>query len=265
MGRQSRIQLLLRKGRRYSDAAILVFTAILAAEPDRFDQAAPFIASATRIGQDWAWVVILVSLVARWVCDWGLGVLGKRVLMPVVKEVLDRFRDGVFPEKKGDHAHHRVTLFLHRGLLLRGFDRKHGGWPWSGWLVPIARSGHTAQKTKVRFLAEGGTDRYQGIAGKAWATRRDMAPATSLPDLHHQDVTEADFAKYAEDTHVSLDSVKKRLPRARSLMGFVLARYHGSPWGVLVVDSRNPDLDQERAKREFRNHGEVLGRLLEAM
>ena len=181
MGRQSRIQLLLRKGRRYSDAAILVFTAILAAEPDRFDQAAPFIASATRVGQDWAWVVILVSLVARWVCDWGLGVLGKRVLMPVVKEVLDRFRDGVFPEKKGDHAHHRVTLFLHRGLLLRGFDRKHGGWPWSGWLVPIARSGHTAQKTKVRFLAEGGTDRYQGIAGKAWATRRDMAPATSLP------------------------------------------------------------------------------------
>lgn len=74
MRRQSQIQHLLRRGRRYSNGAILVFTAVLAAEPERFDQTAPFIASATRMGQDWAWVVILVSLFGRWVCGRGLGV-----------------------------------------------------------------------------------------------------------------------------------------------------------------------------------------------
>ena len=118
MRRQSRIHWLLRIGRQCCNVAILLFTAVLAPDPERLEQAAPFIASATRMGQDWAWVVILVSLFGRWVCEWGLRVLGKPVLIPVLDEVLDRFRDGVFPDMEGDHAHHRVTLFVYRGLLL---------------------------------------------------------------------------------------------------------------------------------------------------
>ena len=69
-------------------------------------------------------------------------------------ELLDRFRDGVFGDRSEDHSHHRVTLFKHYGFHPLGFDFEDRGWPWSGWLIPVARSGHTAQKTNVRYARQ---------------------------------------------------------------------------------------------------------------
>ena len=251
--------------RRVANGAIAVFSASHAATPERFAEATPILASLTSGAQDWAWIVIFLCLVGTWGCSWGLKALGNPVLLAGVDELLDSFRDGVFPDSEEDHAHHRVTLFKHRRFLLRGFDFKNGGWPLSGWLVPIARSGHTTQKTNVRFLASERDDKAHGIAGRAWAVRIGTAVATGLPDLKNENVTPEDFAEYAGRTYVPNDWSRRRQPRARSLMAFTIESNRGAPWGVLVIDSRNPELDQERAKLEFRNHGKVLGRLVEAM
>ncbi|MDE2871917.1 MAG: hypothetical protein OXQ94_09565, partial [Gemmatimonadota bacterium] len=45
---------------------------------------------------------------------------------------------------------------------------------------------------------------------------------------------------------------------ARSVMGLRVARPDGEYWGVLVLDSRDPDMDREQVMREFRKHWTVL-------
>lgn len=242
--------------------AIPVLSASLAADPGLSEVTFPPLAWVAAWADNWAWLGILVCSGVTGGCALAQQTLGDPKVHAVVGEVLNRFRDGVFGDGAGDYAHHRVTLFRHYGFHLRGFDFKDRGWPGSGWLVPVARSGHTAQKTSVRFLAPDDTDRARGIAGRAWAASNGTASATGLPDVR-SDVSTDDIQQYARRTNVAKRWVMKRLPQARSLMGFTIETPNGKPWGVLVVDSRSPDLDFAQAKIQYHNHGSVLGHLVE--
>ena len=210
--------------------------------------------------QNWGWLVVLVMIVGgTGLCTLLLRRWGDPNLLGVLHEILDQFRDGVFEGHQEDHAHHRVTLFQHRMWSFRITDPR---WPLSGWLVPVERSGHTYQKTKTRFLAPDNPTKAEGIAGRAWID--NTAFVADLPDLAGGLSWEA-ISEYADKTYVPTKWVRKQKPHARSLMGFRIEKSTGEPWGVLVIDSGNPNLDGQRAIAEFRNYGRVLSRIVEGL
>ncbi len=264
LGRSRWLHKALGITRGVSTVVIAVLSAAIVVSPENLEAKHPLLATAVTLAGDWAWLGIFVCSCLAGGCTLAVRKLGDPSLRAVVDEVLNRFRDGVFGHHGGDYAHHRVTLFKHRRFRLLGFDFNEGGWPLSGWLVPIARSGHTAQKTNVRFLAPDNTDRARGVAGRAWAARSGTASATELPDVQ-RNTTPADIRQYAKQTNVSESWVRKRSPRARSLVGFTIETPNGKPWGVLVVDSTNPDLDLVKARVQYDHHGRVLGQIVEGL
>jgi len=202
----------------------------------------------------WLWpIVTLVMFSARMAdkrfCDkWGFE---------AVKEMLEILREKAFPENSDPQHHHRVTLFRYRKwrICLRK-------WPWSGWLVPVVRSGHTTQHRKTCFLAPDDADKAEGIVGRTWSTCGvivvpDFAKNQAvLPNLLFEEERPHDIHPiadvYSKATYVSIDWVLKNLPGARSFMGIPVT-VKGVPWGVIVVDSRNPHIENSSRVYEAYN------------
>ena len=264
LGHSRRLHRLLVFVRRCAATIIPVLSATIAMSPERFESTHPLLADLATWADNWAWLAIFACSGVMVGCAWVVRRLGDPRCHATVVQVLNQFRDGVFGHDDGDYAHHRVTLFKHHSFRLLGFDINERGWPLSGWLVPIARSGHTAQRTNVAFLAPDNTDRARGIAGRAWAARSGTASATELPDVQGTP-TPLDIREYAKQTNVSESWVRKRGPRARSLVGFTIETPSGVPWGVLIADSRNPELDLVEARMQYDSHGTVLGQLVEGL
>ena len=259
--RQLSVRRLLGAARPISEIGLAVIAAALVADPELF-AGIPLLERAIAGLRSRAPLFIGFCVLGLVTSALGAHFLRDPVLLSAVKAVLDQFRDGVFPDPVGDDAHHRVTLFKRRRFYLRGFDLENRGWPRSGWLVPVARSGHTAQKTNVRFLAPDDTDRAQGIAGRAWAAMSGTADVHDLPSLPERQEA---VAEYAKRSNVSVKWAVERMPHSRALMGFRIENRTGEPWGVLVVDSRHAKIERNRAVREYRNHGEVLSHLVEGI
>lgn len=100
-----------------------------------------------------------------------------------VTHVLEEYRLAVFQGKPGfelEASHHnRVTLYKHVA-----FRWAPCCWPWSNWVVPVARTGHTTQTWRVpRFRAPAGDpDNAEGVAGQSFATN-SIVCVTNLPEL----------------------------------------------------------------------------------
>jgi hypothetical protein len=209
--------------------------------------------------QTWNWLFVpgaiflaaLLRLAMRWIGDpkkWG-----------VVHDVLDQFRDEVFKTPNDDVAHeHRVTLFKKKDFHVCRRD-----WWWKGWLVPVERSGHTSQRTDVYFLAPDNAEHAEGVAGKTWARKGKPIYVKDLPDLS-SNPTEADFVEYSRRSFMSLEEVRRRVPRARSLYGFAV-EVAGQKWGVIVVDSRLPSMKEREIKKHYKMVARFLGKTLEAI
>jgi hypothetical protein len=127
--------------------------------------------------QETAWLFIPLFTV-------GLGLLqvlrsatGPPWIWQHVHYLLNTFREHVFEKERGVPLHYnRVTLFKHvrfRWALCK--------WPWSGWLIPMERSGHTTQRSRTAFLVPDNADLVQGIAGQTWAQNR-VVMVNELPD-----------------------------------------------------------------------------------
>lgn len=266
VGRSHRTVVVIR---RVAAVGIGVLSASIAAEPSRLATTSALLARVAAWADDWAWLGILVCWCITGICTLAWRVLGDPSNHAAICELLDRFRDGVFGDRSEDHSHHRVTLFKHYGFHPLGFDFEDRGWPWSGWLIPVARSGHTAQKTNVRFLAPDNTDRARGIAGRAWArlskpNARATAWVDGLPNIRSNTSTE-NIQEYARKTNVSEKWVKKRLPQSRSLMGFIVETNDGHPWGVLVIDSRSSNLALTKSNAQYQHYGSLLSHLVEGI
>ncbi len=216
-------------------------------------------------GHETAWIWLTGALVVGGAASWILGSLRHPAVWDATDAILDEFQEALFAKAGGDAAHHRVTLFK-RVSWRATFARDNAGklrWPWSGWLVPVARSGHGNRRTGVHFLCPDDTDHAQGVAGRAWA-RTQAVVVDGLPELGDSDERAQDeIAGYAQKTFVSEAWVVKNSPRARSLMGFRVEDARSNPWGVLVVDSRLPSLNIQLAHERFNSYAPVLARLLQ--
>ena len=240
-----------------ASAAITIVSAVTLADPAPENVVLKPILAWIQVN---SWIIVLVSSVVVWLPSVLLHYLGHPKLTAVLNELIAHFHSRIFSNVEDHHANHRVTLFAHRQFSLAGFVR--GCWPWSGWLVPVTRSGYASLRTRVRFRAGDDRSCVEGVAGRAWAA--GTAVAIDLPAVTRDSPLE-DLRAYAAATFVPAEWVEKDPPETRSIMGFAIPTAGGVPWGVLVVDSTNPDLNKGLVAQEFQNHGRVLSRIVEEL
>jgi len=112
-------------------------------------------------------------------------------------------------------------------------------------------------------------DKLEGVAGQAWA-RNAIVSIANLPDLESignqdQELQAKLIEEYAAGTSVTTEWVRKRLkakrPMARSFCGLPV-ECNGTMWGVLVIDSRNPEAKTPEFDPHFRFVAGLLGKIL---
>ncbi|MCE7534594.1 hypothetical protein [Aliivibrio fischeri] len=190
------------------------------------------------------------------VCSFLLLKLTNSVaILKCIAVKLDTLRDWLCCNINGDYDdNHRVTLFKYKksyyGLLLRRkyWANKYFPWtfertPWSGWLVPISRSGHTGQNARAVFWAPDSGRKAEGVAGIAWAKGGDMVHFEKLPKISHT-TNDENKRRYCERTRISpmlLESyIKENATPSRSFLAFLIL-VDGEAWGVIVVDSQSEE------------------------
>jgi hypothetical protein len=210
------------------------------------------------------WLILLFSLIGI-LSQLIRSRIGTNVVWQTVQYLLDQYREELFGSKD-DQAQffHRITLFKH--------VKWHWGlvrWPWSGWMIPVARSGNKTRKYIAKFRASSDDpDNAEGIAGQAWANERPLQ-IYGLPDINTNDTSEDDLNEYASKGLVQVSWLQKRKKKnknnARSMLG-IPVEVKGKTWGAMVVDSRRADeILSETAlkKQKYKNLVNILGKLLE--
>jgi hypothetical protein len=225
----------------------------------------PFLETSIRSLQSNAWWLLLLFAVAIGIASFFCSLIGSPKTWKTVKAHLDGFQETVFHEVTEDHLQaHRVTLFKWVRFNWRCWPWQWKRHPWSGWLIPIVRSGHTTQKSSTAFLAPDNADLAEGVAGKAWGNRR-VVSRDNLPriDSNSSDSTIRDYAKRA---WVSEAWVRGRLKAskqcARSFRG-IHVEVSGARWGVIVIDSIGETIPfSDESERTYRMLAKCLSSLL---
>ena len=194
-----------------------------------------------------------------WVFAFGLGLFvlgffGQKIRSPkdwkLIQFMLDRAQEIAYPNTIGDPKHfHRVTLFRYQkwANVHHWSKKKLWRWgamaPWSGWLVPVCRSGHTSKTTKTKFAAlQNGN--CEGICGLSWSTDSGKV-VQNLPAVRTGNRTNR--AKYASATNCCKEMIDHMLDgtddakSAPMSIGAIPVRVSGELWGVLVFDSQAPE------------------------
>lgn len=189
---------------------------------------------------DW-WVLILLPLLAalgKWYCNR----LGSPNAWDAIHEELDATQQELFPNEQGFPDHHQLTLFRYTHWLW-GFKK----WPWSGWLVPVERSGESGRRSRTRFLAPDDRRRAKGIAGVAWCSK-GVVVREDLPVVSPKAICEGldERVAYARATFVDTSWVQQALERRneelpRSYIG-VGIKVKRKRWGSLVIECRESKL-----------------------
>lgn len=163
-----------------------------------------------------------------------------------LQDLLNHLHDQMFPNDPDERS--RVTLFRFQRWQ---FKR----WPWrpekGGWLIAVKRSGEMQQDFKARFMVGEELTENCGIAGKAWCDIAD-AIATGLPDVCSGKPKQRAIKLYAKQTCTSPEWVRAKRPRSRSFYA-IKVRRKSKKWGVIVIDSSDPQLNQELIVQVFSN------------
>lgn len=185
------------------------------------------------------------------------SLLAQRAGDPWIREkiqyLIDGVRDRLYEDFGTDRLdEHRVTLFKRTSFawkIRRPGSRKHwpygdGYFPWSGWLMPVLRSGHTAQTSSSAFLAPSGelSHKVKGVVGRAWASKNTIV-VDNLSEIR-QDSALRTKESYASKTFCEIDWVERCLDQNRQpprSIGAIPIEVHGKIWGALVLDSKAPD------------------------
>src|SRR5436190_7908923 len=156
----------------------------------------------------YAWILLPSLLLAIGIAEVVQKRIGPPFVWETIHRVLDNVREDVFGSDPDPvEQHHRVTLFKYvRWRFAWPLERKRP--PWSGWLVPVERSGHTSRKTKVAFWAPDNGDLAEGVAGRTWAMKSRTLQVPSLPDLG-TDRSDRAYSAYAKATWVSIEWVRR--------------------------------------------------------
>lgn len=201
--------------------------------------------------QGWAWIGAPAAFLLLPAVGATRRFVGSPWVWECLKLALDELKREVFHGSNGADHHHKVTLFKLR---------------LGGRLVPVLRSGVTRQSTPAVFLAHADNpDHAEGVAGRTFA-RQNIVEIQGLPDLSAPNTTDKDREAYAERTSVSVQWLAKNpdSTKARSFVGFHIER-KSKPWGVLVIDSRDPNPFKQTKKLEksIRSCARLTGKLLE--
>lgn len=210
--------------------------------------------------QDRAWILLIAVGLFLALSTSVRKIVGPPWVWDAIHSYLDSFREYAFPDQPGDMLHeHRVTLFK--------YVRWHWclkKWPWSGWLVPVERSGHTTRRTSASFRAPDDANEAEGVAGATWASKLAV-PVVDLPDLSAEPSAD-DVAQYARKTFVSKEWVEAYIrrgrPLARAFLG-IPVELGGKRWGVIVLDSRREMHNSSRNLNLYTILSKFLSKLLE--
>lgn len=157
-----------------------------------------------------------------------------------------------FTKKEGDlNDSHRVTLFKYkswsfaRTLTPSGLKSlcKNRVWPWSGWLVPVVRSGHTGKRTKIVFSAPDSGRKAEGLAGLCWSSDAVVHEA-KLPNINNtsSQINKNRYCRKSRFPGWLLELYcKEDRQVARSIFAIPIRNLRGDRWGVLVFDSMQVD------------------------
>jgi len=212
--------------------------------------------------------IVVALLFMSWV---GLK-FGDPWIWDKLQFILDQYKGKAFKssDPRSDQ-HNRITLFKHRKFI--GFRMcPTGTWkkPWNGhditggWLVPVLRSGHIAQKTSAVFAAPDDADRAEGIAGQAWSSQRVII----VDDLNPigESTSIANKERYASKTNSSVAMVEQYTRPSRIAPRSIVAiplEVDSQVWGVIVLDSRDPKGVNEDAVENYRLTAATISQLLE--
>lgn len=247
---------------RFAAVIILCASALLKASVPK----TPLISSFIELCQHHAWWIIILFTCAGGLAQYFNNRIGSPENWRIVQYLLNQYREEIFDKDentKGDAEHfHRITLFKHlkwRWALVK--------WPWSGWVVPVARSGSTT-RTKIQcFLtSKERPDDAEGVAGKTWARNREVK-VCGLPDLSIDNPPESDIIDYAKKAFVTKEWISNRMRTnrrglpCRSLLGICIEA-KGIPWGVLVIDSQHPEPSRLKSPK-LKTYNDILSKLLE--
>lgn len=194
--------------------------------------------------------------------------IGAPWLWEVVNNSLNTFRHELFDHHpRGPDHLHRVTLFRYRRFAIRCWC-----WPWSGWLIPVARSGYSTRNTWTTFRAPSEPSKAKGIAGKAFGHKGMLfVPAAGEKELPRvvEGTKDKAIDEYARRTHTDPGWVRARLkkrpePLPMSFVGIPID-VKGRRWGVIVIDSADPRFKEESVEEKFRLIGGTLSSLLQGV
>jgi hypothetical protein len=218
-----------------------------------------------------AWWFIPFFTILGLLAQYGRTRIASPDAWDMVQYLLDKYREDTFGKDEETKEHpehfHRITLYKHvhwRWVFVV--------WPWSEWLVPVARSGSTT-KTHIPCFrgSRNNPDKAEGVAGQTWAQVKSRVSVFNLPDISMERPDPADVKLYAKMSFVSEKWVWKQIrkqergPQARALLGSPVEA-KGRDWGVLVIDTRSPAsirLKQVFKSPTFQAHSAVLSRVLD--
>lgn len=211
-----------------------------------------------QVAQRFSWLSLFsAGLVA--ICTFVMKLIGPPWVREAIKKVLDEMHAHAFARRNRAEFHDRITLFRFQKWCFRP-DRPTLS-PYGDHLVPFLRSGFITQKSSVVFRAPDDGE-YEGIAGFAFSSNVSIK-REHLPDVSPSaNPSDEDYRRYAEETFVKPEWLKKERSTARSLYG-IPVRVEGKPWGAIVVDSRQESIaNSEQVVNSYLLVASVLGQLI---
>lgn len=206
---------------------------------------------------DNAWWLVGTFTVFAFLCKEGASWFKAQWVWDCAQMILNVVRDDVFAAKGTEPTHHhRVTLFRHCKVKLRlGKARsKNVAWPWgkkcnpwSGWLYPVRRSGHTSKNSEIVFLAPDDADRAEGVAGRIWSQAKPQSLHVPKGSFGNGDTWDEQTKRnYEKATHLPSGWLTQRGTDCHTLaLSFwgIPIEVKGQRWGVLLIDSRSKNVD----------------------
>lgn len=230
--------------------------------------------------QDNGLIIVIINTLVLGI-GWLFTLSGDPDLKNDLQATLDEFRDDFFSDYEEDYSEfslkHRVTIFERQQIRFRiypkrgffGFGKKDGKWffPWTGWLVPVMRSGHVySQKPSVFLASKNNETQIEGIAGALWREGKGKKGFTKQNLRLMQSITNPrKKEEYARSTNVNLEYLEsalkagKNLPR--SIGGFTIKTERKI--FVIVLDSTEPNAVNDKCLLEYPMTMSILSRLLE--
>ncbi len=241
--------------------------------------------------------------------EFSLQIWGSPSKWEAVHAFLDGLQEHVFSDGTSTPLHEkRVTLFEKRRCCCWLKPARSTFWmwgrgrhPWSGWLMPAVRSGHTTQKSGTVFLCPDDAVNAEGVAGRAWECNGDIvrhaphnlellwknkvkarrnfiefrgpnlpgfdAEKRELQDRLHRAERDLKVAvrDYAELTSVSEQWVMCRLHSNKLCSRWFYAvpvEVNGKPWGVIVIEAATPPFTDKDSLIAFKERLTFFKKLL---